>query len=250
MFKVLLMLTIIVSLFGNQDRFSEGVKEYENQNYKKGIEIFHSLIEEGYESGELFYNLGNSYFREGRFDLAIYYYEIARNYIYNDEDLNTNLSIARLQLVDKPEERVELFLVTYIKNMIHSFNLSCRSNLLTLSALIFGITLSIYFFMKRSKLKSFIYIVSLLGLILFIYQGIALYLHYQFCNRDQGVVIDDYVSAYSSPDIGSNSTQLFNLHRGTLVELSRRTSDWFEVKISDQKVGWIKAEKIKPFIQK
>ena len=243
---VLYILLLTTFLFSNT-QYQEALKEYDGGNYTKSIELMENLLSEGYESGELYYNLGNSYFRDSRFDLAIYNYEKARNFIYNDEDLNTNLSIARLQLVDKPEESVELFFVKYIKDMIHAHDLETLLYRIVLFSALFAIVFSGYFLIKRSKLRTLIFYLSIVIFLTLSFNGLSFYLHYQFCNRSEGVVVEDFVRAFSSPDKGSNSTELFNLHRGTLVMLERETNEWYEVKISDEKVGWVKKESIKGF---
>ncbi|PID26567.1 MAG: hypothetical protein CR982_09435 [Candidatus Cloacimonadota bacterium] len=241
---VFYILFLFTFLYSNTS-YDEALKKYDEGKYKESINIMESLVSEGYESGDLYYNLGNSYFRDGRFDLAIYNYEKAKNFIYNDEDLNTNLSIARLQLVDKPEEKVELFFVKYIKNLLHDKDLKTLLFRIVSFSILFAILFSVYFLIKRSKFKSLILFLSLISFIFLIFYSFSFYYHYQFCNRSEGIVVEDFVRAFSSPDKGSNSTELFNLHRGTKVEIERETPEWFEVKVSDEKVGWTRKDNIK-----
>ena len=46
-----------------EDMFKKGNEEMVAENYKEAIEVYDSILNLGYESSELYYNLGNGYFR-------------------------------------------------------------------------------------------------------------------------------------------------------------------------------------------
>ena len=82
------------------ERFFEANQAYKNHQYQQAIDGYRHLIENGFENGQIYYNLGNAYFRLGNLGRAILSYERARFLIPRDSDLAFNLSHARNQTQD------------------------------------------------------------------------------------------------------------------------------------------------------
>ena len=76
-------------------KFVAGEFSYKNGDYSKAIENYQLIIDGGWESGSIYYNLGNSYFRQGKIGKAILYFERARLFIPRDSDLQFNEKYAR-----------------------------------------------------------------------------------------------------------------------------------------------------------
>ena len=76
-------------------RFMAAVAAYKAEDYDKAIAAYEEILRAGKESGALYYNLGNSYFKKGSLGKAILNYERARRLIPRDGDLNFNLEYAR-----------------------------------------------------------------------------------------------------------------------------------------------------------
>jgi len=68
---------------------------YEQGRYGRAVERYRALLDEGYASGALYYNLANAYVRLGRWGQAIRYYEKARPLLGSDPRLSHNLEQAR-----------------------------------------------------------------------------------------------------------------------------------------------------------
>ena len=67
-----------VSLFAQPETFLEqGNHFYQKQQYDKAIESYSKVLNEGYESAELYFNLGNAYYRKGSLGYAILNFERA-----------------------------------------------------------------------------------------------------------------------------------------------------------------------------
>ena len=73
-----------------EDDFRGACNFYEKGDYKAAIREYNKILDTGYESGELYYDLGNSYFKDGRLGMAVLSYERARNLMPRDGDLESN----------------------------------------------------------------------------------------------------------------------------------------------------------------
>ncbi len=122
------------------EQFFEANQAYKNHQFQQAIDGYLHLIENGPENGQVYYNLGNAYFRRGDLGRAILSYERARLLIPRDGDLVFNLSHARNQTRDASIDlqmssfsgflglgsfnRYEIFFVFTLSNLLF-FSLLC-----------------------------------------------------------------------------------------------------------------------------
>ena len=102
-FILTVILTIFISLQASAvTECDKANAEYERGDFAKAITLYTSILQEGYENGEIYYNLGNSYYQTGDLVNTIVNYERALKFIPGDNDLLDNLKIVKLSLIDKP----------------------------------------------------------------------------------------------------------------------------------------------------
>ncbi|MDX9780398.1 MAG: tetratricopeptide repeat protein, partial [bacterium] len=86
---------------GRDPLFKQAVSAYAAEDYQSALAQFRDLAESGTVSWELYYNIGNSYYRLGETGPAIQYWEKAALLAPAHPDIRYNLSIVREQLIDK-----------------------------------------------------------------------------------------------------------------------------------------------------
>ncbi|MDR2907953.1 MAG: tetratricopeptide repeat protein, partial [Bacteroidales bacterium] len=104
----------MVQMFG-KTTFEQGNDFYAAENYKQAAASYLTVVKSGFVSPELYYNLGNSYFRLGDYPHAILYYEKAKRLSPKDPDLLMNLGIAKTKIADKFETLPDIFFVHWWK---------------------------------------------------------------------------------------------------------------------------------------
>ena len=60
---------------------------------------------------------------------------------------------------------------------------------------------------------------------------------------ESGVVIAKSSNIFSEPN--PNSTLLFEIHEGVILEIINESNEWVNIKTPDNRVGWIQNFKIK-----
>ena len=96
--------------------WNQAVKDYTEENYQAALDCFSALEAEGYVSRELYYNIGNCYYKLGNsLGQSILYYERALKLDPSYEDAQVNLAIAREYTLDRIDEVPEFILLTWIK---------------------------------------------------------------------------------------------------------------------------------------
>jgi len=99
----LLLFLCSLPVFG-QDAFVEGNEKYVEEHYKTALKSYESLIDSVNQSSEIYYNLGNAYYKTKNIGKAIWAYESALKTDPKNEDAKFNLEFANLQTEDKIEQ--------------------------------------------------------------------------------------------------------------------------------------------------
>lgn len=229
-----------VNLYGDtaDELFNNGNENYSNGEYELAIENYQTVLDNGYESFELFYNMGNAYFRLNKVGKSILYYEKARKINPDDDDLIQNLNIAKLRTIDKIEEIDSFFAHEILSGISNSLGLGVWS-FLSLIFIWLSLVVGILFVMTKSaSSKKTLFLVSLLGILLAIFSYYFASVTYSNKVDDSGAILmQASVYVKSSPD--NSGTDLFILHEGAKLNISDLKNGWANIKLSNGKTGWI-----------
>ncbi|MDP1678491.1 MAG: tetratricopeptide repeat protein [Bacteroidota bacterium] len=245
--KKLLLLTLCfcvsgAALFAQTEElssvFEDANRLYLEQKYDAAISRYESIVKNGYESGEVYFNLGNAYFKSGKLQNAILNFERAKKIIPNDDDVNFNLQLANVQLIDKVESIPELFIYRWMDSLLTMFSLETMVWLIYVLFLMVLGSFSVLLFARSYERKRY----SLMsGMIVsfFLVVGIANFLvqSYRQSNSEFAIVMTDVANIKSAPD--SKGNDLFVIHRGIKVQLLDSVNKWKKIRLVDGKVGWI-----------
>jgi tetratricopeptide (TPR) repeat protein len=229
-----------------EDLVEAGNQHYLEGDYEKAVRAYQSVIDSGYASAELYYNLGNAYYKSHDITMALVHYERARILNPSDPEIVHNLDIAREFVVDRIEVLPEFFLRKAYVGFVKIFDADIWA---LLSVVAFGLGLVlflVYFFMKQLLLRK----VSFWSAVLFIVMAaltllFAIQQNNLVTKHNQAIILTPSVTIKSSPDEESG-TDLFLLHEGTKVTVSDELGDWREVVLSDGNSGWLKESDLIP----
>jgi len=222
--------------------YQEGNRLYQDGDFEGALSSYLRVVEAGQESGEVFYNIGNSYFKIGELARAILNYERARRLLPGDEDVRANLGLARSLTVDEIEPLPRFWVLDAWSWWV---GLLPRSFLIGVVALAYftGTTGVILLLMKRGK--------SLArwgGRVVFGASSVLLIFGLNLAIREleigqaeEAVVMAPQVAVRSAP-VDDEALTIFTVHEGTKVRVDRRAETWAEVVLEDGKVGWVRVE--------
>jgi tetratricopeptide (TPR) repeat protein len=223
--------------------FTEANTTYRRGNYEAAAVLYESILNKGLKSGELYYNLGNCYFKTGETPKAILAYERARKFMPEDEDLAYNLRLSYSNTIDKIEPVPQLFYERWWAQLLHVFR---PSHWAVLAVIILWLAAGLagwylYAGSIRARKYTFLGSGSLLALALFFFL-FARSSHKQINLNDAAIVMEPTTIIRSSPD--NRSTSLFMLHAGTKIEVVDELGGWKQIRIANGNSGWIKEEAI------
>jgi len=235
---IFILIIIGISVLHAQEsgnRFNEANKAYAEGDYQTAIKLYSIILEQGIESGEVYFNLGNTYYKMNDLGRAILYYEKAAKFIKGDPALEQNLQLTQIRIVDKIEAIPKLFIEDWWSTLTHVFSLD---TLLWISIILFSVLIMLIIvnlLYTKQFLPRFIWAMTLLFVLIFV---VTLSLIYEFETSQFGVILVEKVSVISEPGIGG--TEVFILHEGTKVLINRMLNEWLEISIPDGKTGWLK----------
>ena len=218
---------------------------YAKNNFEQALTKYLSVMDAGYESAELYFNIGNSYFKTHSIKSAILFYERAKLLNPGDKDIAYNLDMARTFTIDKIEAMPELFFVTWSNWLRNQISANGWAAISTLSFIIALLLLLLFLLSGKIALKKLGF---WFGIVILFISLTAFNMGYQL-KRNQtaqntAIIFTPTITVKSSPDLSGNN--LFVLHEGTKVEIVDKVGDWREIRIADGNRGWVKLTDIEP----
>lgn len=218
--------------------FNEGNKIYLQQHYKEAIASYEAVLVGGMESGELFFNLGNAYFKSGRIADAILAYERSHRLMPNDEDVVFNLQYANLRVIDTIEPVPQLFLYRWADALLAFFPRSVQFWLIYCSFLITLAAFGYLLFARTFGARRAALLFGIIGMawcaISAVFYGIN---SYRASTTVYAIVMTDVANIKSAPD--KNGGDAFVLHTGVKVQVLDGVNGWKKIRLADGKIGWI-----------
>jgi tetratricopeptide (TPR) repeat protein len=241
---IICCLLFVVSLskvfsFDASAEYQKANSLYQKNSFDSAAKIYEKIISEEYFSTEVYFNLGNCYYKTNKSAKAILNYERALKLKPNDEDILFNLKVAQLKIVDKIETVPEIFYVRWTKNLASVFSVDGWGKLITICVWLMFLFASVYAVSQRSTLKTLSLIFTFAFLL---FTSAALFLAKQNFEltkmKRSAVILSESVYVKSSP--GENNTDLFLLHEGTKASILDEFENWEKIKIANGSVGWVK----------
>ncbi len=240
--RLFLFITLILtgSLFSQDVKvlLQQGNEAFQNKNYTEAVKKYEQVLEIGFESPGLYYNLGNSYFRINEIGRAVLNYERALKLEPTDEDAQYNLRIAKARTVDKIQDVPKLFFVEWWINIVTALSVSEWAKVALFIYLILLITIGIFFLIRRRNVQKISFFSGSAVFMILVVSLIFLFARLNYdASTDYGVLLKSAESAKISPD--ENSGDVFVIHEGMKFEIEDTLSDWTKIKLPDGKVGWL-----------
>ena len=242
-----MVLILAVSIFSVTTSFAvtkvEADSAYARGEFQQAIKDYEALLKQG-ASADLYYNLGNAYYRTENITRAVLNYERALLLSPGDRDIRFNLQIAQSKTIDKIVPESEMFFFTWYKTLVNLMSVDgwARTSLVSLALVI--ILLLVYLFSDRIWLRKIGFFGGVVLLLLFVMSNVFAWQQKQnLLFRKGAIVITPSVTVKSTP--ANNGTDLFVLHEGTKVMITDSSmKGWKEIRIADGKEGWIESSQL------
>ncbi len=211
-------------------QFAKANQEYAAGDFKAAIADYEELVRSGEDTPNVFYNLGNAYFRKNNFGHAVLNYERALALEPHHPEAQANLRVARdearaLELIPGRWERV--------------LALANENQYAVTGAIAFWISLfSIAAFIFRRRRSGAAIALSVLSLSIFAIGILAIYqLSHGKNGRGLAIVTGENVEARLAT--ADNANRVLTLPAGSEIKIVSQRGDWIYVALPNNLRGWM-----------
>ncbi|RRO16829.1 tetratricopeptide repeat protein [Flavobacteriaceae bacterium 14752] len=228
----------------NDSIFKQANDAYADANYKEAKRLYQNILKNGQASSELYFNLGNTYYKLEDLANSIYYYEKALKFNPEDQSIQNNLAFAERMRLDQFERLPDSEVDKTLDDFITKFSIDTWSIIgivfLCVAALCFGV----FLLFKRTLVKRLAFGICL-GFILFSAGAfvIAQTQLEKVKSSVYGIIFQKEKNLFEEPNPNSNT--LFQLHEGTKIKILDQFRSFYKVELPDGTTGWMTTENIK-----
>ncbi len=222
------------------DQYREAVALYKNADYGGAMRIFQKLVDEGYVDFDLYYNLGNTAYKNGDLGVSVVYYERALRLEPGNGDVLHNLNVVRARLRDRVEPIPLLFFVQWWNDLRQAHHPGVFFTWSVIFLCFLAAAAFVFFGYRQVLLRRFALAAGVLFLACFI-TALSLYVlrTEELAARRNAVVIPTEIAVRSAPD--ATGVESFILHEGLKVEILGERDGYYRIRLADGKIGWVEA---------
>ena len=227
------------------EKFLEANNLYNDSKYEQSIQVYLQILDSGVHSPELYFNIGNAYYRINDIANCILNYEKSLKLDSSDNEVINNLNMVKNALIDDIAVVPPSFIDKQLNKISNLLDYSSWGTAMILLSFIFLLLFLIYFFsnkpiIKRTAFTSLFFIIILISLTAWI-----------SINTYEKNHLEKYAIIFSTKieikaDPNERSENLLTLHLGTKVRIIDNFNDvWVKIKLVNGQEGWIKNDQIK-----
>lgn len=224
-----------------EEIYRKACLSYESENYEEAVSLYETLIGMDKLNAEVFYNLGNSYFKMRKIGMAILNYERAMRLAPRDRDIKLNLKLAKSMILDKIETPGTGFILNLALLPYNKFNINELTVFVSVFylAIILVLIFSIFLAEKRRGLFYTAGAFMILCILFTIF--LAAKIHSENVLK-KAIVVSQKVDVRSGPK--DDYLLQFSLHEGTALRVVKERQNWYEIDLSRDLRGWLPKDSV------
>lgn len=232
----------------NADTLTLRAEEYYTQKqYDSALTLYMQVIDHDLHSADLYYNIGNTYFRLNDLARSILWYERALLENPQHYDARVNLEFVNARQIDTVEELSTGIMAQLFQKVYGIFSYNTWAVLSLAFLLVFLLAIAGFLFAQTVRLKKVSFAVGFFALVVAVLSFTCSAA--QKNNVDQNndaIILEPTIDIKNEPN--NQASNLVTVHEGLKVQLLKTYGEWANVRLLDGKEGWVKkntVEKIK-----
>lgn len=242
--KLVYIFLLITQVFFAQGGFEAGNDLYNKGQYEQAIDAYSTVLSAKKQSAELYYNIGNCYYKLNKVAPAIYNYEKALVLSPNNLEVLNNLRFAQKRTVDEIKVIPKVGFGKLVRDFTAIYNYDTWAWIAVGFSAFFLLGFLGYYFSAASLLKR-VFFVAMFVLLIFLIVSVAaaIFEKSHALNERPAIVFADRTEVKSEAQ--SKSSKVIDLHEGTKVYVKKVLGRWKKIQLTDGTVGWIDSEAIR-----
>lgn len=242
--KLVFIFLLVSQVFFAQSNFYKGNALYQKGNYEEAITAYESILNSKKESGELYFNLANCYYKLNKVAPAIYNYEKALVLNPNDTEIQNNLLFAHKMTIDEIKVVPKVGFAKLLRDFTGIFHYDTWAWITVSFSGLFLLFFIGYYFSQLTLSKRIFFIGMFVLVFLILLSTLAaLFEKSHDTNERPAIVFSEIAQVKSEPK--SSSSDVFVLHEGAKVYLHESIENWVKIELTDGSEGWIESNNVK-----
>ncbi|MFO7869583.1 MAG: tetratricopeptide repeat protein [Bacteroidales bacterium] len=233
----------VLAVQAQQQIIEEAEQLYTQQQFDSALVLYTNLLDDGYQSADLYYNIGNVYYKKNDVARAILFYEKAFLLNPHDKDIIHNLEFARSQQVDNIDSVGQGFFARWYSVWYRYFHPNTWIVISIVTFLFFLSGMFLFFFSQKMKYRKNGFF---LGVFFLVVSGVAYTSaqsrYHELTAHTYAIVVEPTASIKTEPKAASKDLTV--IHGGLKVYVMQKKENWFQIRLSDGNKGWINANYI------
>lgn len=231
-----------------QSAFDKGNELYRQEKYAEAAEVYNNILKNGEESAEVYFNLGNAYYKMDEVAPAIYNYEKSLLLKPNDKDTKINLGYAQKMVIDDIKAVPQVGFSKMVYNFTGTYHYDTWAWAAVTGSVVFLLLFTGYYFSGTTMLKRIFFIgmlIAVLGIAVCVLS--AFFVQSESAKERPAIVFEEVVSVKGEPT--DSAPDVFILHEGSKVFVEETLGNYKKIQLADDSEGWIEKNAIKELKQ-
>lgn len=234
---------VSLSIAQTEGDFDKANIEYRNGNYENAAKAYEAILNNGKHSSDLYFNLGNAYYKLDALGPSIYYYEKALQLDPKNKNIKNNLQYAEQAKVDQITPKKEFGISKFFQQAILQLSSNTWAVLAILCSLLASTLFLLYYFTRKPSLKRLWFLTSLVFVLGLLFTISMSYICYTITDAQYAIVWEEEIEVRDGPT--RNSSWIYYLHEGTKVKITYEEDNWVRIVLADGNEGWVLRQEIK-----
>ena len=237
---IVLFLTQVVAA----QSFEKGNTQYRKGDYKGAVKEYEGILTNKQESAEVYFNLGNAYYKLNKVAPAVYNYEKALQLNPGNKDIEVNLAFAQKMVLDDIKAVPKVGFSKALYNVAGNYHYNTWGWVAVSFSVLVLLMFAGYYFVGRTLLKRIFFI----GVFVAGFGAIVGILAVIFVKSEQNaenpaIIFAEVIPVKAEP--APDAADAFVLHAGTKVNITGTLENWKKIQLPDDSVGWVDKSALK-----
>jgi len=223
----------------NQELWDQATELYDSADYIQALENYEKLLGRDIASPDLYYNIGNTYFRTNRLGYSIWAYRTALKFDPDFKQAESNLEFARSFNLDKIEHSDAGFIFDVWASLANM--LSYNGFLVLFFVAWWGVAGLIIFLVLRGNIASWLHYLLIAAIIVAIFSATAAYSRIRTDRLARwGVIVVEAVDIREGP--GEDFGRIEVGHEGLEFKIISSRENSYLIELGNGLKGWVEKE--------